>query len=491
MINEGWGGPPGLRGFSRTRSTALFILCATAIALPAQTFTTLHSFDNTDGASPYAALVQATDGNLYGTTVYGGADGFGTIFNITPAGTLTTLHSFCSESNCTDGSEPFTGLAQAANGNFYGTTRNGGIGGTYGFGTVFRITPSGALTTLHNFCSQSCMDGESPLAGLIQATNGDYYGTTYSGGIGIGNGTVFKITPSGTLTTLYSFCAQSACPDGAGPTAGLVQATNGDFYGATDNGGAYGLGTVFKITPGGVLATLHSFCPDSLCADGQHPQAALVQAGNGELYGTTYEGGAGAAGTVFKITPSGTLTTIHTFCATFPCTDGLFPAAALVRATDGNLYGTTVHGGANNDGTIFKITPGGTLTTLYSFCSQSACADGSQPYAGIVQDTNGKFYGTASSGGATNDGAVFSLSVGLHPFVETQPASGKVGTAVNILGTDLTGATRVTFNGISAAFTVVSASEITTAVPAGAATGTVQVITPRGALSSNISFRVR
>jgi uncharacterized repeat protein (TIGR03803 family) len=169
----------------------------------------------------------------------------------------------------------------------------------------------------------------------------------------------------------------------------------------------------------------------------------------------------------------------------------LFPAAALVRATDGNLYGTTVHGGANNDGTIFKITPGGTLTTLYSFCSQSACADGSQPYAGIVQDTNGKFYGTASSGGATNDGAVFSLSVGLHPFVETQPASGKVGTAVNILGTDLTGATRVTFNGISAAFTVVSASEITTAVPAGAATGTVQVITPRGALSSNISFRVR
>jgi uncharacterized repeat protein (TIGR03803 family) len=344
-----------------TRACAVLVLCATtAIALPAQTLTTLYSFCSLsgcpDGADPYAGLVQATNGDLYGTTVSGGTSGTntnGTVFKITPGGTLTTLYSFCSSTNCTDGADPYAGLVQAANGNFYGTTY---YGGTNHRGTVFKITQGGTLTTLYSFCSQTnCTDREGPLAGLVQAANGDFYGTTQYAGAN-GGGTAFKITPGGTLTTLYSFCSQTNCTDGADPYAGLVQAANGDFYGTTYSGGANGnYGTVFKITPGGTLTTLYSFCSQTNCPDGATPQAGLVQAADGDLYGTTVSGGTNTNGTVFKITPTGTLTTLHSFNGT---TDGATPAAGLVQAINGDFYGTA-SSGANNYGTVFKITPSG------------------------------------------------------------------------------------------------------------------------------------
>jgi uncharacterized repeat protein (TIGR03803 family) len=457
----------------------LLIVCATA-AIPssAQTFTTLHSFDGTDGSLPFAGLVQATNGDLYGTTVEGGANFDGTVFKITPSGKLTTVHSFAGYPS--DGADPYAGLVLATNGNLYGTTLEGG---TDGSGTVFKITTGGALLTLYSFCTQAnCTDGQAPQAGLIQAPDGDFYGTTYSGGSYAQDaGTVFKITPGGTLTTLYTFCAQSGCTDGDYPAAGLVQASNGDFYGTTPSGGtssdcALNCGTVFKITASGTLTTLYSF--DG--TDG-HPEAAMVQAANGNLYGTTGLSGAGD-GTVFEITPGGTLTTLHSFDGT----DGYGYIAGLIQATDGNLYGTTAAGGANGYGTIFRITPGGTLTTLYSF----DYTDGSGPDGTLVQDTNGKLYGTTAAGGANDFGTVFSLSVGLGPFVETLPGSGKVGAAVKILGTDLTGATSVTFNGTAAVFTVVSGSLMTTNVPTGASTGFVTVTTPSRTLKSNRKFRV-
>jgi uncharacterized repeat protein (TIGR03803 family) len=455
------------------RACAVFVLCAaTAIALPAQTFTTLLSFDVTDGATPYAGLVQATNGNLYGTAELGANQGgggglcapygCGNVFKITPSGTLTTLYSFCSQ------------------------------GG--GAGTFFRITPSGALTTLYNFCSQSgCTDGDVPYGSLVLANNGDFYGTTWFGGANcapVGCGTIFKITPNGALTTLYSFCPQSGCADGEQPN-GLVQATNGDFYGTTQLGGAYNNadgagGTVFTITPSGALTTLYSFCSGE-CVDGSFPYAGLVQASNGDFYGTTDFDGAIGFGTVFKITPSGTLTTLYSFGRG---RGGINPTTGLVQATDGKLYGTTDFGGANDGGTIFKITPGGTLTTLYNFCSQGGCADGQVPKAALVQDTNGDLYGTAGYGGTNSDGTVFSLSVGLGPFVETQTTSGKVGAAIKILGTDLTGATSVSFNGTAAVFDVVASSLIAAKVPAGATSGKVEVVTPNGTLSSNLAFRV-
>jgi uncharacterized repeat protein (TIGR03803 family) len=197
-------------------------------------------------------------------------------------------------------------------------------------------------------------------------------------------------------------------------------------------------------------------------------------------------GGTDDNGTIFCITPTGTLTTLHTFLIA----EGKEPGAALIQATDGNFYGTAHAGGANNAGTIFNISASGTLTTLYSFCSQSGCADGQSPNASLVQDTNGTFYGTTGAGGANGYGTVFSLSVGLGPFVETNPTSGKVGAAVGILGSNLKGATSVSFNGTAATFKVSSTSLITTTVPAGATTGTVQVVTPSGTLSSNVPFRV-
>ena len=409
------------------RAYAVFAVCATtALALPAQTFTTLYSFCSqpncTDGLSPQGGLVQAINGDFYGTTREGGThsddgESSGTIFKITPRGALTTLYDFCVQANCTDGSFPMAGLVQSTSGDLYGTTSNGGATGG---GAVFKLSPGGTLTTLYSF---NGTDGSTPFARLIEA-GGDFYGTTSAGGAYGGSdagGTVFKITPDGTLTTLYSFCPQGSgrCTDGARPEAGLVQAAGGDFYGTTPYGGARGqAGTVFKITPSGTLTTLYSFCSRSGCTDGAHPFTELVQATDGDFYGTTSNGGAncvssGGCGTVFKITPSGTPTTLYQFCAQTDCADGEYPNG-LVRATDGNFYGTTYAGGASGAGTIFKITPSGTLTTLYSFDGSGGSGG---PQAALVQGANGDFYGTATYG----SGTIFSLSVGLASFVEAHP----------------------------------------------------------------------
>jgi uncharacterized repeat protein (TIGR03803 family) len=498
-------------GLWRTISIALVFCAAVAVTSSAKTFTTLVSFDGANGSSPqYVSLVQGLDGNFYGTTLEGGANGHGTVLKITLAGKLTTLYSFCSQTNCTDGANPYAGLVLGTDGNFYGTTYQGGAQCSYieGCGTVFKITPAGTLTTLYSFCSQTnCSDGLYPYAVLVQASNGNFYGTTFAGGALAcshtpfgGCGTIFEITPAGSLTTVYSFCPDyPTCSDGAAPN-GLVQATSGDFYGTTFAGGASelcgssygsGCGTVFQITPGGSLTTLYSFCIQTSCSDGELPYAGLVQATNGNFYGTTSVGGTGFDGTVFEINPSGKLTTLYSFCSQTNCTDGANPYAGVIQATNGNFYGTTGAGGANGSyGTVFEISPAGKLTTLYSFCPQTNCTDGEFPFGGLLQATNGNFYGTTNQGGAKGDGTVFSLSVGFGPFVETQPASGKVGAKVIVLGNNLTGSTSVTFNGTAATFTVVSSTEITTTVPTGATTGTVEVATPSGTLKSNVKFRV-
>jgi uncharacterized repeat protein (TIGR03803 family) len=474
-----------------TKACAASLLWAAAIALPAQTFTVLRRFNFTDGAGPIAGLVQATDGSFYGATSRGGLDKLGTIFKITPGGTLTTLIDF----DGTQGALPSAALIQGTDGNLYGTTE---LGGANGSGTVFKITPSGTLTMLYSFCSQAhCTDGSGPNGALYQSSDGNFYGTASGGGANHA-GTVFKLTPLGHLTTLYSFCAQSFCSDGNDPTAGLVQAGDGNFYGTTYTGGTRNNGSVFKVTPGGTLTTLYSFCAQANCLDGSGPYAGLVQGADGNLYGSTTGGGNASnlcspgCGTIFKITRSGLFTIVHSFNGP----DGGNPYGTLIQATDGNFYGTSARGGVNGAGAVFKITPSGELTTLNSYCSQSGCADGQGPVAGLIQDTNGTFYGTTTYGGRTNSscpfncGTVFSLSVGLGPFAETNPASGEVESRVSILGTNLTGSTCVTFNGTAAVFTVNSASLITTAVPAGATTGTVEVVTPSGTLKSNVPFRV-
>jgi uncharacterized repeat protein (TIGR03803 family) len=389
---------------------------ASAIASSAQTYTTLSILYGSDGINPTSGVIQATDGNFYGTTSSGGTNDDGTVFKVTSTGTLTTLYSFCSQANCADGNGA-SGLIQATDGNFYGTTSGGGNHGgcVYtGCGTFFKITPTGTLTTLYSFCSQAnCADGAYPGAGVIQATDGNFYGTTSGGGTN-GDGTVFEIASTGTLTTLYSFCSQANCSDGATPYAGLIQATDGNFYGTTSSGGTNGDGTVFEITSTGTLTTLYSFCSQTNCADGSGA-SGLIQATNGNFYGTTSSGGTNGDGTVFEITSMGALTTLYSFCSQTNCTDGANPVVGVIQATDGNFYGTTNKQGTSGNGTIFEITPAGTLTTLYSFklCSEPRCTNGSG--SGVIQATDGNFYGTTNQGGPAcygEQGTVFKLAPG-------------------------------------------------------------------------------
>jgi uncharacterized repeat protein (TIGR03803 family) len=253
------------------KACAFFWLCAaTAVASPAQTFNVLASFDGSNGANPqYISLVQGTDGNFYAATTFGGTRGAGTVFGVTSKGALTTLHNFCTQSNCSDGALPTAGLVLATDGSFYGTTEQGGEDHC-SCGTVFKLTLHGKLTILHSF---DFTDGGYPYSALIQATDGSLYGTTSSGGT-YQNGTIFKMTPEGILTTLHSFCAEM-CPDGARVFYPLVQATDGNFYGTTSLGGANGAGTLFKMTPKGTLTTLYNFCGEANCSDGGGGEASF------------------------------------------------------------------------------------------------------------------------------------------------------------------------------------------------------------------------
>lgn len=377
----------------------VFVFCvAGAIALPAQTFTNVVIFNQVDGEDMFSSLIEATDGNFYGTTVYGGKQNSGTVFQLTPSGTETVLYNFCAKSGCSDGSYP-EWLTQASDGNFYGETYGGGAKGD---GTIFKITSSGQFTPLYSFCAQtSCGDGSFPQSALVQASDGDFYGTTVVGGAH-NQGTIFKVSTSGVLTTLYSFCSKSGCTDGAAPYIGLLLASDGNFYGTTAFGGTSkscngGCGTVFKITSSGVLTTLYSFCTQAACADGSTPQGLLLQASDGNFYGTTDSGGAAMAGTAFKMNATGKLRTLHSFC-TGSCTDGVVPYAGLIQGKDGNFYGTAAAGGAKGYGTVFKMSPTGKVVTLHSFDN----LDGFTPAAELLQASDGSLYGGTEEGGNLN-----------------------------------------------------------------------------------------
>ena len=389
---------------SQVTGIALVVLtlCAAgAIQSSAQTLTTLASFDRTHGALPDAVLIQGTDGNFYGTTMYGGPANVGSVFKMTPNGTLTDLHDFSGS----DGMYPQTGLLQTPDGSYYGAT----TGGAYGGGTIFKITSSGTLTTVYVFHGP---DGLGP-TGLIRASDGNFYGTTNAGGASGNNcnghtcGTIFKLTPGGTLTVLYSFCLQANCPDGNSPYSGLVEGTDGNFYGTTPEGGANSLGTIFKITPTGTLTTLHSFNG----TDGGEPYSGMVQGTDGNFYGDNFYG------TIYTITPDGTFQVIHTLTEM----EGYQPNSTLIQATDGNFYGTAESGGSGGGGTIFRIAASGTFTTLYSFSG----TDGQYPSAGLMQATDGNLYGDTFSGGSSDNGTVFRLSgaVGATPaqFIPITP----------------------------------------------------------------------
>jgi uncharacterized repeat protein (TIGR03803 family) len=352
-------------------------------SLPTGSLTNLWIFTNgSDGALPYAGLVQGIDSNFYGTT-YGSGSGpgaNGNVFRISPRGSLSNLWSFTGGN---DGANPQAGLVQAIDSNFYGTASYGGASGN---GTVFRISPSGSLTTLWSFTGGN--DGASPLAGLLQGSDGNFYGTASYGGAS-GNGTVFRISSSGSLTTLWSFTGGN---DGANPQAGLVQGSDSNFYGTTYGSGSGPslYGTVFRISPSGSLTTLWSFAGGN---DGSYPWAALVQGSDSNFYGTASYGGAYGAGTVFRISPGGSLTNLWSFTGG---NDGATPQAGLVLGIDSTFYGTTSSGGANGYGTVFRISSIGSLTNLWSF---TGCYEGANPMAELVQGRDGNLYGTTDGAG--------------------------------------------------------------------------------------------
>jgi uncharacterized repeat protein (TIGR03803 family) len=394
----------------RTKSSARLVVARCLVPTALLAFSSIagaqiplvvvHDFSGTttEGAFPAASLIQAADGNFYGTTADGGPSGTGTIFKMSPTGAVTTLHTF---GDIPDGDYPYGPLIQATDGNFYGVTSGGGP--NFG-GTIFRMTPSGNVTILQTL-DLFGPGGHSPSRSLIQATDGNLYGMTENGGAS-NRGTIFKMTLAGAITTLHEF----AISDGAVPQAGLVQATDGNFYGTTFSGGGgpgcggIGCGTVFRMTPAGEVVVLHTF-PGGV--DGGSPQTSLIQAADGSFYGTTLLGGELNGGIIFRITPLGDFTSLHGFGS---LTEG-FNARELIQAPDGYFYGTTKEGfgrgcGGFGCGTVFKMAPNGSVETLHAFTGNP---DGAIPYAGLTLAADGTLYGTTSEGGSVSGGTVFHL----------------------------------------------------------------------------------
>ena len=360
----------------------------------AQTETVLYSFKGSpNGDTPHANLILDANGTLYGTTLGGGTGpchrGCGTVFELKRSGKERVLYSFGGVP-IGDGVLPRGGLVQDAAGNLYGTTFDGGLF----TGTVFKVSPTGVETVLYTFASGA--DGAGPKGSLLQDAAGNLYGTTETGGTH-NYGTVFEISPTGVETVLYNF---TGGPDGGNPVAGLIQDAAGNFYGTTINGGTHGPGTVFQLTPGGVETTLASFDGFGL---GGNPACRLVRDAAGNLYGTTPSGGAHGDGEVFEVSATGTLSILYSFTGG---TDGGNPVAGLIQDAAGNLYGTTTRS-SNGAGLVFELTPTGSLKVLYNF---QGLPDGGSPVGSLVRDAVGNLYGTTAEGGAYGRGTIFRIS---------------------------------------------------------------------------------
>jgi len=389
---------PACRWANRKLSTLLRLGIAAsllgALAAQGQTLQVIHSFDNTNGASPKASLILGTNGNFYGTTSAGGTNGSrGTIFTSTPNGGVTMLVSL----KDTNGNCPLAGLAQGTDGNYYGTTE---YGGNLGYGLVYQTTAEGILTVLASFANTN---GLYPSAGVVQGPDGSFYGTTHNGG-DYGLGTAFRITTGGVLTTLLSFNGTNGAYPGA-----LALAPDGAFYGTTGAGG-HSYGTVFRMAVDGTLSTLASFD----YTNGSTPAAALVLGADGAFYGTTCNGGSSESylngdGTVFRVTTNGELKMLVSFNGS----NGRWPQGALTPGANGGFYGTTQSGGSSFAGSVFKVTTNGILTVLALFDNGGA----KHPMAGLTPGPDGNLYGTTSDGGTYGAGAIFRLN--LSPLLQS------------------------------------------------------------------------
>ena len=464
---------------SARRVSLLLVLVITAVAAHSQTYSVLYNFGtllNRPWGPNYAGMIaQGRNGAMYSGSGGGGNYNYGAAYSLTTGGGLTTLHSF----NGGDGDFAGPGLTMAPDGTFYGTTE---AGGACGNGTIYRLGATGAYLTLYQL---SCTDGFAS-APPTQAMDGYFYGVTIQGGT-YGYGEIYRMSPTGQFSVIYQ-------SDGSinNVFAPLVLGNDGALYGVSDRGGDLDYGAFFKITTAGQFTLLYSF--DHV--NGSGPES-LYQATDGNFYGVTSGGGAASSGVVFKITTAGVYTVLHQMNGT---SDGQHPLTQLIQATDGNFYGGTIQGGLISSacpsgcGTLFKITPQGVFSVLHTF----AHTEGDSPWSALYQHTNGLIYGATRFGGTGTDstcsancGVFFSLNGGLAPYAALSPFFGTRGTNFTILGQGFTAATNVTIGGFSASFTIVSDNCIVATVPMFANSGRVTVFMGRGSLMSNRNFIIR
>ena len=452
-------------------TVCMLAFSGTPTPLHAQIYTDLHDFDCTvEGCSPTypEVLAQGRDGNLYGTARNGGTSNMGTVFKITPSGSITTLYNFSG----TDGANPEGGLSLGLDGNFYGTTI---LGGANNLGTIFKVTPAGVLTTLHTFVGS---DGSGPIGAPVLGKNGSFYGTT----CGFNPPwTGYSITSTGVFKTLNS---------GTPPCsfAPFSLGNDGNLYGTSQVGGLTYQGTVFRMTPSGTITVLYNFD----YTHGAYLYSPVVAGNDNFLYGTTSGGGSGQGGVVFKLSAGGQITLLHQFDVN-SLTDGEVPYAGLVAASDNKLYGATTGGrnaGSVPWGNLFEVTRTGGYSWPYAFDN----THGSLAQATPMQHTNGKIYGVTERGGGPNGnldgGVVYSLDNGLPKFVALVNRWGTSGQVVQILGQGLTGTTSVKFGTVSATFKVYADTFMTATIPADGVTGFITVSTPSGALTSSRPFNI-
>lgn len=427
-----------MRMSSAREALAAIAFLASASPLIAANFATLHAFcpqtGCADGNYPTSALVADPAGDLFGTTALGGDAGWGTIFEFIADGKggykFRRLHSFCKKANCTDGSDPIAGLVIDTAGNLYGTTK---FGGTQNGGTAFELIRSGRksrLKILHSFCAQgaSCADGSLPVydgltyQGAASGTPYDgaspLYGTTMYGGENNAgfSGTVYQLEPTATKRwkekVIYQFCAvTTSCTDGSRPEDGLAVDAKGNLFGVTyAGGGSNDDGVIFELShgKGGWSETvLHDFCSEANCADGSNPESPLALDASGNLFGSATSGGTANWGVVFEFVPgSAVYSVLYDFCSLSSCSDGTNPAGRLAVDASGDIFGTTISGGAPNFGVLYELSAGA-LDVLYTFCTAGNCTDGQWPVGGIVLGPSQTVFGTTSEGGEFSSGTVF------------------------------------------------------------------------------------
>ena len=443
--------------------TAAFALaCATLVQ--AQTYTDLHDLvSNTDGCcTNYPGLMaQGEDGNIYGATTTGGTASYGTIFKITPSGTYSVLHDF----DLTHGGGPMGGISMATDGNFYGTTYLPS-GGHYG--TIFKITPGGTFSELYDFTNTT--DGAYPKVPPVQAQDGALYGVTGNGTIAV----LYKITTAGVFTVMTQLAAQSYSP--------LVLGNDGNLYGTTLYGGTFNGGTVFQFSPATKkLKTLYNFKTE------WSPYGPLMQGADNALYGTCSAGGTGSGGAVFRVTTGGVYKVLVNF--TSGGVNGASSFSGLVQGSDKFLYGVTSAGGSNGQGVLFKVSTTGTgYTVLHNF----GTVDGDTPLSTPLLHTNGTIYGSTSHGGThVSYGVIYSMNVGLKPFVAPLILhSAKENASVGLLGQGFNNATGVLFGTGAGTLTLTSDTFATGKILTNATTGLITVKEPTGNLTTLQNFKI-